>query len=127
MFTQLLQYNDFGLFLLRLVIAIIFLYHGVPKLKNPKAMAQGIGWKKEAVFILGLVEVLSPIALILGVYMQLAALLLAIIMVGAIKMKAMKWGVPFAAHDKNGWEFDLILLAANVVIILGGGGLIGIW
>jgi len=28
--------------------------------------------------------------------------------------------------DKTGWEFDLILLAANVAILLSGGGSIGI-
>ncbi len=127
MFTQLLQYNDLGLFILRLAIAVIFLYHGLPKLKKAKAMAQGMGWKTEMVFILGLVEVLSSIGLILGIYMQLAALLLIIVMIGAIKLKTMKWGVPFSANDKMGWEFDLILLAANMVILLGGGGSIGIW
>ncbi len=47
-------------------------------------------------------------------------------MVGAIGMKMMKWGVPFGAMDKTGWEFDLILLAANIAIILGGDGSIGI-
>ncbi len=127
MFTQLLQYNDLGLFLLRLAIATIFLYHGLPKLKKAKAMAQGMGWKTEMMFILGLVEVLASIGLIFGVYTQLSALSLAIIMIGAIKLKTMKWGVPFSAMDKMGWEFDLILLAGSIVILLGGGGVIGIW
>jgi len=34
--------------------------------------------------------------------------------------------VPFAAMDKTGWEFDLILLFASIAILLGGGGSIGI-
>jgi uncharacterized membrane protein YphA (DoxX/SURF4 family) len=89
-------------------------------------MAQMVGMPAGMIFMLGTVELLSSLGLILGFYTQLAALLLAIVMVGAIGMKTMKWGVPFAAMDKTGWEFDLILLAANIAILLGGGGSIGI-
>ena len=37
-----------------------------------------------------------------------------------------KWGMPFAAMDKTGWEFDLILFAANIFLLVHGGGAIGI-
>lgn len=125
MFEQLTQYNNIGLLVLRLSVAVIFLYHALPKLKNAKGMAQMMGTQTAMVFILGAMEFLSSIGLILGFYTQLSALLLGIIMVGAIGMKTMKWGVPFAAMDKNGWEFDLILLAASIALLLGGGGTIG--
>ncbi len=126
MLEQLTQYNNLGIFLLRLTMAIIFIYHAMPKLKNAKDMAQGMGMSAGMIFMLGMVELLSSFGLILGFYAQIAALLLAIIMIGAIGMKKMKWGVPFAAMDKTGWEFDLILLAANIAILLSGGGSIGI-
>jgi len=126
MFEQLAQYSDIGLFVLRLAVAIIFIYHGLPKLMKAKMMAAGMGAPAAMVFILGLVEVLSSIGLIFGIWTQLAALFLGIVMIGAITMKTMKWGVPFSAMDKMGWEFDLILLAANVAILLSGGGSIGI-
>lgn len=122
MFSQLSQYNDIGLFILRLGVAIIFLYHAWPKLINAKNMAQGMGGSALMVFLLGLVEFLSGIGLITGFFVQLSALLLAIVMVGAIWMKITKWKVPFSAMDKTGWEFDLILLAANLAILLTGGG-----
>lgn len=122
MFTQLLQYNDIGLFLLRCAIAVIFIYHGMPKISKPQMMAQGMGVSSMMVTVLGLVEVLSSIGLILGFYTQLSALLLALVMIGAIVMKSLKWGVPFSAMDKTGWEFDLILFVACVSILLGGGG-----
>ncbi len=118
MFEQLAQYNSLGLLALRFSIAAIFIYHGLPKLKNAKGMAQAIGFPTEAVFALGAVELLSSVGLILGIYTQLSALLLGIIMVGAIYFKVAKWKVPFAAMDKTGWEFDLILLAASIVILV---------
>ena len=122
MFEQLMQYNDIGLFIIRLALASIFIYHALPKFKNAKGMAQGIGTSDNMVIILGLVEFIASVGLILGFYVQLSALLLAIVMVGAIWLKTTKWKVPFAAMDKTGWEFDLILLSANIVILFGGGG-----
>ena len=126
MFPQLLQHHNAGLFVLRLAVAIIFIFHALPKLKNAKAMAQGIGAPTGVILLLGTVELLSSLGLIFGIYTQVAALLLAIIMIGAIKMKAMKWHVPFIGTTNTGWEFDFILLAANIAILLTGGGSIGI-
>lgn len=126
MFEQLMQYNNIGLLVLRLSVAAIFLYHAMPKLTNAKGMAQMVGMPAVMILALGAVELLSSVGLVIGFYTQLAALLLGIVMVGAIGMKVMKWGAPFAAMDKTGWEFDLILLAANIAILLGGGGTIGI-
>lgn len=126
MFEQLTQYNDIGLLVLRLAVAVIFIYHAMPKLKNAKGMAQTVGMPAGMIFMLGLVELVSSVGLILGLYVQLAALLLAIVMIGAIYFKMAKWHVPFAAMDKTGWEFDLILLAANIAILFGGGGTLGV-
>ncbi len=125
MFTQLLQYNDIGLFLLRVAVAIIFLNHAWPKLSKSKMLSGGMGMPAFVVFILGLAETAGSIGLILGIYAQLSALVLAAVMIGATKMKIFNWKVPFWAHDKTGWEFDFILFFANVVIFLGGGGSIG--
>lgn len=126
MLTGLLEYNDLGLLLLRIAIAIIFLYHGLPKLTKSKEMSSMIGMPAGMIFTLGIVETLSALGIALGIYTQLAALLLAIVMIGAIGMKMMKWNVPFAAMDKTGWEFDFILLFASIAILLGGRGSLGI-
>lgn len=128
MFAQLLEYKDVGLFILRLAVAVIFLSHGLPKLKNYKVMAGGLGVSNMSwlVIILGLVETISSVGLIFGIYVHIASLLLCIVMIGAIWFKTLKWHIPFMAMDKTGWEFDLILLAANMAILLSGGGSIGI-
>lgn len=126
MFEQITQYNDIGLLFLRLSVAVVFIYHALPKLKNAKGVAQAVGMSTGMVFMLGAVEFLSSVALVLGIYAQLGALLLGVVMVGAIYFKMMKWRAPFSAMDKTGWEFDLILLAASIAILLSGGGSVGI-
>lgn len=125
-FPGLIELSDIGLFILRLVVGIIFLYHATPKLKNSRGMAAAMAMPGGMIFLLGVMEALFALGIIFGVLTQLAALLLGLIMVGAIFMKIGKWGVPFAAHDKTGWEFDLIILAATVAVLLTGGGSIGL-
>lgn len=106
------------LFLLRLAVAAIFIYHAIPKLKNPGAMASGIGWKPGQVLGLGIIEFMSGLGLLGGIAIKLSALLLSVVMVGAIYYKINKWKITFSAQNSTGWEFDLILLAANLAIYL---------
>lgn len=113
---------DLGLFILRLVVAIIFLYHGLPKLMKASLLGQMMRMPSGMVFMLGVVEFLSSMGLILGIYMQLASVLLSMVMVGAIYFKMAKWKTGFTAMDKTGWEFDFILLAANAAIYFTDGG-----
>lgn len=115
-------YPDIGVLLLRFAVGAVFLYHAWPKLKAPAEMAKGMGWPSWGPMVLGGVEMLGALSVILGVYTQLGALALAIVMAGATYHKVAKWKVPFSAMDKMGWEFDLILLAANLAILLGGAG-----
>ncbi|MBI2033867.1 MAG: DoxX family protein [Candidatus Liptonbacteria bacterium] len=123
-FPSLLFFDNWGLFILRLAIGLIFIYHAIPKVKNAKGMAGMMGMANMGgmILLLGSIELLSGISIIFGYLTQLAALLLAIVMVGSILMKIMRWHVPFAAMDKTGWEFDLILLAAALAILFTGGG-----
>jgi putative oxidoreductase len=125
MLNQLHQYSDVGLFLLRLAIGIIFAVHAIPKLKNSKEMSGGMGMPSYVVFLLGVVELLGSVAIALGFYVQIVALVFSCIMLGAIWKKINSWHVPFFAHTSTGWEFDFILLFANLLLFLGGGGSIG--
>ena len=106
------------LFLLRLAVGVIFIYHAIPKLKNPGAMASGMGWRPGQVLGLGIIEFMSSLSLIGGVAVKLSALLLSIVMVGAIYHKVNKWKISFSASNSTGWEFDLALLVANLTIYL---------
>ena len=112
---------NLALFILRLGVAVVFLYHGWMKLANAKGMAQAMGWSAVQVLVLGLLEFLAGAALVVGFWMQIAAVVIGIVMMGALYMKIFKWRMPFTALDKTGWEFDLVLLASALAILFSGG------
>lgn len=114
--------HDLGLLLLRLAVGVIFLAHGWAKFGD---MASTVGFFSQLglppvfAYIVAAVEFLGGIALIVGVYTDLAALLLAIVMVVAlvyVKMITLKVGL------MGGYEFDLALLASLLAIIFIGPG-----
>jgi len=127
--------ENVGLLILRIVIAVIFLYHGWPKVVGGKKMAAQMGKPQMGGFLifLGIAEVLGGIATVAGFLTQIANIGFAIIMVGAIGLKIGQMKVPFSAHDKTGWEFDFIILGAAAVLVLLGAGsisvdaLLGFW
>ena len=120
MFPTLLSFSAFGLLVLRVVVGLVFLPHGWAKLKNPKVMAQGMGWSAAAISVLGFVEAASGLLLILGLLTQFAALLLVLVMLGALYYKLTKWHKKFTGDC--GWELDFMLLAANIALLLSGAG-----
>ena len=118
--------SDFGLLVLRVFLGIIFIYHGMPKLTMSGTMAKGMGWSSGSVVLLGLVELLSGLALILGFYTEIASIFVAVVMLGALFHKMFKWNIPFSAMDKMGWEFDFILLGAAIAVLFLGAGSISL-
>ncbi|OGM98713.1 MAG: hypothetical protein A2817_02325 [Candidatus Yanofskybacteria bacterium RIFCSPHIGHO2_01_FULL_39_8b] len=107
-----------GLFLLRLAVGVIFIYHAIPKLRDPQKMASGAGWTNLQVLGLGIIEFMGAVSLIGGVSTRFSALVLAIVMVGAMYHKIKKWHVPFMSAGSTGWEFDFLLFCANLTIYL---------
>ena len=118
--------GDIGLLILRIVIGIIFIYHGLPKLLNSSKMSAGIGMSATFIFILGLVEILGGLGSIVGLYTQIAAIILSIVMLGAIYNKMFVWNVPFSKSGVIGWEFDLMILGGILALLFLGSGNISI-
>lgn len=125
MMSGLHKYSDWGLLLLRLTIGVIFVYHGMLKwqIEEPNTIMT----------ILKFAEPLGGIAMIIGVLTQLASLGLTIIMLGAIYMKMSSFGQAtlnpsgtFAPQGGTGWEFDLMILAGCVAVMLMGAGKISL-
>ena len=57
-----------------------------------------------------------------GVLTQLAALSLILVMLGAIQKKIFVWHTGFWGKSSDGWHYDLLLVAMNLVIATTGGG-----
>lgn len=120
MIQPLFVFSDWGFLLLRIVLGIIFIYHGFPKLKNLKAtvdsfVAMGI---KPGIFwalIAGIVEFVGGIFLIFGFLVQPIALLFVLEFIFIIvKVKRLR--------NFSSFEFDLLILVSSLVLMTVGGG-----
>ncbi|MBI2640265.1 MAG: DoxX family protein [Candidatus Sungbacteria bacterium] len=113
-------------FLLRVVLGALFVAHGYPKLfKNFSGVAgwfDSIGLKpgKFWALVVGAVEFFGGLLLILGVWVQLVGILLAVVM--SVAMWKAKWG-KVGLTDQGGWELDLIYLTAALSLVFTGGGM----
>ncbi|MGH2657057.1 MAG: DoxX family protein [Actinomycetota bacterium] len=123
---------EWGLLALRIAVGVIFIVHGLPKITGARGMAamMGGGEAKPVLVgmftIQGLVETGGGALLILGVLTQLVALAFMIIMIGAVYLKITQWKSGFMAQQTTGWEFDFVLLAANLLLFFTGPGEIAI-
>src|SRR2546426_8324645 len=90
-FPGLLQFSDFGLLLLRLMVAAVFLDSGWNHLKNPAERSKSIGASTGFTVFLGTAEVLGSLGVALGILTQLAAIGLILLMLGAIQKKIFVW------------------------------------
>lgn len=121
MFLSALQKKqDWAILALRLIIGAIFLYHGYQKWGVWAADTQVTGSMLVIMRILSIAEPLGGIALILGGLTRLAAIGIAIIMIGAISMKHFAFGAGFGGQ--GGWEFDLALFGMALVLATYGSG-----
>lgn len=107
---------------LRLAVGTVFLVHGLQKQKFWKMQPseQLPSGMINVLRLLSIVEPLGGVAMLAGFLTRPAAIGLSIIMVGAINLKARQMKKGFTGD--GGWEFDLVLLAANVALLLLGAG-----
>ena len=112
------EYVNYGFWALQFTVGIIFIVHGWGKLKAPEQIASAYGAPKAVGTLHGLVEMIGGFLLITNFFVQIVAIVFGIIMLGAIYYKVAKWHVPFMAYDKTGWEFDLLILASCIAILL---------
>ncbi|MBI3618665.1 DoxX family protein [Candidatus Peregrinibacteria bacterium] len=115
--------QDWSLLILRVVVAAAFLVHGSMKWGVWSADAMVMSDTMLLIFkILSILEPLMGIALILGIFTPIAAAVLGVIMLGAMFMKIDVMQVAYSARQGTGWEYDLTLLGANLVLLAFGAG-----
>ncbi len=115
---------DVALLVLRLALAAILLYHGVPKVMNFGATVSAFETMNipaptlTAAFAI-LAEVIGGILILLGVAVDIAGLLVVIHMLGAIV--TVHWAAGFD-FTKGGWEHPFSVLVMGLVLALAGPG-----
>ncbi len=110
---------DAGLFLVRLALGVVFIAHGWQKFANMDATVGFFGTLGLAPFfayLVAAIELLGGLAVLLGVFARVAAVLLVLVMIGAIAMVKSKVGF------FGGYEFDLALLLAALAVAVSGAG-----
>lgn len=118
--------SGWALLILRVVFGALFIAHGWPKIKSLKTNAQNfemMGFKPGNFWgtIVAIVEFFGGLAIILGLYVQLAGLLLVINM-GVATIWKIKRGHKFV----GGFELELILATVGLALATLGGGLYGL-
>lgn len=115
--------HDITHFGLRLTVGVIFIAHSLGKFQPGFAgFIESQGLPPEMQIPIALAELVPGILLIIGVLTRFSASLLSIVMLGAIFLIK---GAASLTGD-GGIEFDLILLAASLVVIAIGPGRISI-
>ncbi|MBI4034198.1 MAG: DoxX family protein [Candidatus Brennerbacteria bacterium] len=123
MIQPFLVWSDWAIFVLRVVVALTLIRHGLPKLKDLRGTGgwfESVGFRPGAFWALvaGLTETLGGLAMLLGFLTQLAALLVALeFVVILVKFRGSKM---FAKDAELEW---LILAAALALMTLGSGAL----
>jgi putative oxidoreductase len=118
-FFMLKRYEYLAPVILRVALGAIFVAHGLPKLTSPDQFvgffAQiGIPAPAFMTIVAGLVEAIGGLLLVAGYGTRIAALLLACTMLVAI-ITAKR-----AAGFVGGWEFEILLLAGALSLVLSG-------
>ncbi|MEA2713237.1 MAG: putative oxidoreductase [Gemmatimonadales bacterium] len=115
---------DLARLILRLALAAVLLYHGIPKLMNFTATVvafEGMGLPAPPLTaaIALLAEVGGGLLILLGVAVDIAGILVIIDMLGAIILVHWANGFDFT---KGGWEHPFTVLAMALTLALAGPG-----
>lgn len=123
---KLRAYPDWALLLVRLGVGIVFVVHGWGKVTDfgsPIGLADKLGYQPAGFFgvALALIEFGGGLLVLLGLATRLAALLIAITQLVAVK--EVHWPCGFVGEQGcRGYEFNFVLLCGLVALMLAGAG-----
>ncbi|MCL5733073.1 MAG: DoxX family protein [Patescibacteria group bacterium] len=123
LFQLLFVFNDWAILLIRVVLGAILIIHGFPKIKNLKGTIANfpqMGFKPGWLWgpLVTFVEFFGGIALVLGFYTQIFALLIA----GEFTTIVI-WKIIRKQKFVGGFEFDLLIWATALLLLTQGAGM----
>lgn len=118
--------SDVAKLLLRLILGLLILIHGISKIKGGPGfvldMVEKAGLPEPFGYLVYVGEVLAPLLVIIGQWTRLAAVVIAINMIVALLLVHM--GQFFQLAPEGGWALELqglYLIVAVAVALLGAG------
>lgn len=131
-------HHSFAALLLRIVLGIIFIAHGYPKLFKKELGPKGVsGFFKSLgipaplffAYVVGIVEFFGGLLLVIGLWTRLFGLLIAIDMIVATWKVKFKSGLISKVMEGGwvgGYEFELALFAIAVALAASGAGVFSV-
>ncbi len=118
-------YNpNVGLLLIRIALGVVFLYHGLGKFQDMEGVVKffsAIDLPVFLAYLVAIVEFFGGLALLLGVFVEVSASILAIVMFMAIVLT--KYANGFAGMPgRPGYELDFVLFFALLGVAFLGSG-----
>lgn len=121
------DWSEWSLALLRVVLGVIFLYHGYLKLFVPGGFTGTVNFFTSialpvpvySALLVSVIEFAGGILLVLGVLSRWSAVLLLVDMLVAFFLVHLRNGF---LVSKGGYEFVLVLIAGLVVVLASGAG-----
>ena len=118
------KWNDITYWGIRASIGAIFIVHSIKKFDPSwQEWLVSIGLPPEMQLPIALAEFIGGIFLVVGVLTRITGAVFSVILLGAIFH--IRWENGFFI-SKGGWEWDLVMLAAVLAIIVAGPGRISI-
>ena len=114
--------ENLALLLLRVVLSLVFLSSGWSHVRDPAARGESIGLPAGATFGLGALELVAGVSVALGLFPRAGALMIILVMLGAIYKKVVVWKTGFFGDDNGGWYYDVLYASAALVVLATGGG-----
>jgi putative oxidoreductase len=122
MIVDLSHFADFGILLLRFMVALVFITSGWKHVSQPTQRSSEIGMSRVFTIVLGTAEIAGGLGVAAGVLTQIATVGLIAIMLGAIEKKMFVWHTGFWGNKTYGWHYDLMFVVMCLVIIFTNGG-----
>ncbi len=119
---------DWGVSVLRIVLGYIFLDSGLGKFRRGISgtgnwfAGLGMPAPQATARLVASLELLGGLLLIVGLFTHWVAIPLALNMVVASYVQKFKLHAPFQGGDVQGYELDVLMVAASVTLVVAGAG-----
>lgn len=128
LFQPMYPFVEWGIFiplvllLLRILLAVMFIDSGRLHLMDPKGRGEGLGLPANLIILIGLGNVIGGVLVLFGLLTHIGALIMIVIMLGAIYFKVFVWRTGLYGKQNNGWYYDaLLMVGAGVLLVYGAG------